>query len=197
MNKLSLFERAFFEAHGDESNPTEDATENPGTEAQDNGGDNAPATDESNPEGMADDEGGGAPDMDAPDDDYFGGDDGSIDDSVADQTDDANVGLDDKVSQIMNMNLYQRFLSLLRQIKDQLNIIRKNADVMYSLTHEVDDTVTMLMKLDENVRLYLNHYFMNENYSKNLLFFNKCLNLLKLLNDKFDANVSKGIKELK
>ena len=46
-----------------------------------------------------------------------------------------------------------------------------------------DNLVEFVKRLDENIRLYLKNSFINENYSKNLLFFNKCLNLLKLLND--------------
>jgi hypothetical protein len=197
MSELSLFERAFFEAPGDEDNTDnapEETAETPDTEAPDVGGGDAPADD---PGDEAPDDQEGAPDMDVQEDDYFGGDDGSTDNSEADDSTPVNLGLDDKVSQIMNMNLYQRFLTLLRQVSDQLNMIRSNADVMYSLSSDVDTTLSMLNKLDENVRLYLNNYFMNENYSKNLLFFNKCLNLLKLLNDQFDAKISKGIKELK
>ena len=107
-----------------------------------------------------------------------------------------NLGIDDKVSAIMNMNLYQRYLSLLNNIGNQLTMIKHNNDILYTLTDTIVDTTIALKKLDENIRLYLKNYFINENYSKNLLYFNKCLNLLKLLNDSFDANIKKSIKSI-
>lgn len=107
-----------------------------------------------------------------------------------------NLGLDDKVSAIMNMNLYQRYLTLLNTIGRQLNMIKNNSDIIYSLSSDSLTIVEALTKLDENIRLYIKNSFINENYSKNLLFFNKCLNLLKLINDVFDRDVKKGIKAL-
>lgn len=107
-----------------------------------------------------------------------------------------NLGLDDKISAIMNMNLYQRFLTLLNTIGNQLTMIKNNSDILYTLSNDSLDTVESLKKLDENIRLYLKNSFLNENYSKNLLFFNKCLNLLKLLNDVFESNINKGIKTI-
>jgi len=107
-----------------------------------------------------------------------------------------NLGLDEKISAIMNMNLYQRYLSLLNTIGGQLTMIKNNSDILHTLSADSLDIVESLKKLDENIRLYLKNSFLNENYSKNLLFFNKCLNLLKLLNDVFDSNVKKGIKTI-
>ena len=75
-------------------------------------------------------------------------------------------------------------------------MLKTNGDVLFTLSPESLDIVGSLKRLDENVRLYLKNTFLNENYSGNLLFFNKCLNLLKLLNDVFDRNVRKGIKEM-
>lgn len=124
------------------------------------------------------------------------GDDGSDNESEESNNNLKNIGLDDKVSAIMNMNLYQRFLSLLNTIGNQLTMIKNNSDILYTLSKDSLDTVESLKKLDENIRLYLKNSFLNENYSKNLLFFNKCLNLLKLLNDVFEGSVNKGIKTI-
>lgn len=133
------------------------------------------------------------------------GDDSSFDDGDAGGGDgegeengdqQKNLKLDAKVSAIMNTNLYQRFLTLLNTINSQLSSIQGNSDMIYSLSPDSPDTVNSLKKLDENIRLYLNNIFEGENYSKNLLFFDKCLNLLRLLNDSFDKDINKGIKEM-
>lgn len=131
---------------------------------------------------------------DFPEDESF--DDGDVDEQDGSNTD-ADLGIDDKVSAIMNMNLYQRFISLLTSIGTQITSIKNNSDVLYTLSKDSVDIVQSLKNLDENIRLYLKNTFINENYSKNLLFFNKCLNLLKLLNDIFDKNVRKGINAMK
>lgn len=199
MNELSMFERFLFEAPGDDPPPDvappdqpEETSDPPDMPADisddppDMGGD---------PGEMPDD---GPPDM--PGDD-FGGDsdpDGmDMDGSDPSEQNAADLGLDEKISSIMNMNLYQRFLSLLNTISSQLTMLKNNGDVLYTLSENSLGTIKSLEKLEENIRLYLKNYFLNENYSKNLLFFNKCLNLLKLLTDVFDENIKKGIKAMK
>ena len=92
------------------------------------------------------------------------------------------------------MNLYQRYLTLLNTNGSQLTMIKNNSDILFTLSKDSLSIVEKLKKLDENIRLYLKNSFLHENYSKNLLFFNKCLNLLKILNDIFDKEVRKGIK---
>ena len=175
---------------------------------EDNGGGTAP-------DDMPDmgDDGGSPPD--------FGGDDGSMDDgedgSPPDFGDDEGgfgdedgatdeeggedqkepMDLDDKVSAIMNANLYTRFLTMLTNIEAQMSQMKSNADIVYTLSPDASDMYNKYKQLDDNIRLYLNNSFIDENYSKNLLFFNKCLNLLKLLNDSFSSYVNKGIREQK
>ena len=145
---------------------------------------------------------------DSPPDMDMGDDFGSIDDGMGDgeEGDDGssngenngnNLEIDDKISAIMNKGLYQRFLSLLSTINDQISSIKKNNDILYSLSNESIDIVASLTKLDENIRLYIDNKFLNENYSINLLFFNKCLKLLSLLNDNFDKQIRKSIKNAK
>lgn len=142
----------------------------------------------------------GPPDLDDNFDDGFGGDNtGDEDNQEGDGSDDpekTDLGLDEKVSAIMNQQLYQRFLNLISSIANQLTMIKNNNDILYTLSEDTLETESSLKKLDENIRLYIKYNFVNENYSKNLLFFNKCLNLLKLLNDAFDKNIRKGIKDL-
>lgn len=104
-------------------------------------------------------------------------------------------GLDEKVSAIMNQRLYQSFLAMLNTIGSQISQVKENSDILHALSAESIEITESLQKLDENVRLYLKNIFMEENYSKNLLFFNKCLNLLKLLNDVFTERIRKGIKD--
>lgn len=190
--ELDFFERFLFEAPGDDPPDTggdgppdipEDAGDAPGPpDLPDPGG--GDVGDDSPPD-LADDGGFG-------DDTDFGAD-GS---NASEDGQEPDPGLDEKVSAVLNQELYQRFLSLLNKISGQLAMLKTNGDVLFTLSPESLDIVGSLKRLDENVRLYLKNTFLNENYSGNLLFFNKCLNLLKLLNDVFDRNVRKGIKEM-
>jgi hypothetical protein len=135
----------------------------------------------------------------APDlgDDPFSVSDNSEDENNNDENneeDNENLPLDEKISAIMNLKLYQRFLNLLNTVGNQISMIKNNNDILYSISNNSLDVLEELKRLDENIRLYLINYFNNENYSKNLLFFNKILNLLKLLNDEFNQKISKGIR---
>lgn len=153
------------------------------------------------------DEGGGDMTFDDPpalgDGDDFGmGDDQENQDQQqqmqdADIDGDGDIGLDDKVSAVMNVSLYQRYLSLLTNISQELSSIRNNNDIIYTLSEDTTKIVDSLNRLDENIRLYMKNSFPHENYSKNLLFFNKCLNLLKLLNDSFNSSIKKGMHSMK
>ena len=129
-----------------------------------------------------------------PDDMDIMGDDNTEEQSEEDKQ--HEMRLDAKVSTVMNVNLYQRYLTLLNTINGQLSMIKNNGDMIYALSKDTSSTISALKKLDENVRMYMSNIFQEENYSKNLLFFNKCLNLLKLLNDSFDKSIRKGISGL-
>lgn len=198
MREMSMFEKFLYEAPGDDPPDAPPADSPPDVPAE------APA--DSDPPDIPDDAGAdiaddGPPDMPPDGEDGFGDEGGFGDEEVGNggegNENPEDLGLDDKVSAIMNMNLYQRFLSLMNTIGAQLTMLRNNGDVLYTLSSSSLDTVESLKKLDENIRLYLKNTFLNENYSKNLLFFNKCLNLLKLLNDVFDKNIKKGINSMK
>lgn len=205
--KLSLFDRVMFEAPGDEAPPDipSEGTGPPDAGPPEMTDTNNEAPDMQEEDGASppdfDDGGGseGPPDMgddlgdDQQDDQGFGDDQPAEGDE---QDPNQNLNFDEKISAIMNMNLYQRFLSLLNNIGGQLSMIKNNSDMLYTLSNDSLDIIESLKKLDENVRLYLSNYFLNENYSKNLLFFNKCLNLLKLLNNIFEKNIQKGIKSM-
>lgn len=106
-------------------------------------------------------------------------------------------GLDEKISAILNMKLYQRYLTLLNNIASQLSMVKDNSDILHTISPDALNIIDSLKKLDENIRLYLKNTFINENYSKNLLFFNKCLNLLDLLNQSFNDNIKHGINSMK
>lgn len=201
---LSMFEKFLYEAPGDDPHDVQQATESPPDVPADAPAESGDPPDIPDDAGDVSDEpaaGDGPPDMQ---DDGFGDDTGYDDTgggeeegSEGGEENSNNLGLDEKISAIMNMNLYQRFLSLLNTIAGQLTMLKNNSDVLFSLSTDSLDTIDQLKKLDENIRLYLKNSFLNENYSKNLLFFNKCLNLLKLLNDVFDKNVKKGINAMK
>lgn len=205
MKELSLFEQFLYEAPGDDPSPDSAPDTTP---AEDTGGappdmpDEAPAEDDSPPD-MGDDFGGddmndAPPEMGGEDDGGFEDDMGFGDDTDSNESqednNENNLELDEKISSILNMNLYQRYLTLLNTIGSQLTMIKNNSDILFTLSKDSLSIVEKLKKLDENIRLYLKNSFLHENYSKNLLFFNKCLNLLKLLNDIFDKDIRKGIK---
>lgn len=202
-DELELFQKFMFEAPGDD-----DSAAVPPDEAQMDTNPDPPADMSTDVEtvGPADvsDEPPSVDDIggvdDAPPDMGDGGfeDDFSDDDLVEDDSGGTETQkLDDKLSAIMNVTLYQTFLSLIGDINEQLSTIKNNTDMFYTLSNESLDVVPSLKKLDENVRLYLKNTFIHERYEKNLLFFNKCMNLYKLLGDKFNADISKGIKEYK
>lgn len=192
----NIFEKFLFEAPGDDVPPDMvDAPPDVPEGAENDGPPDIPTDDVGGDDGMGLDD--GPPDMP----DEFGGDEFGTDDMSADGSENPddqlqNLGLDEKISAIMNMNLYQRYLSLLNTIGGQLTMLKNNSDILHSLSADSTEIIESLKKLDENIRLYLKNSFLNENYSKNLLFFNKCLNLLKLLNDVFDSNVKKGIRTI-
>ena len=178
----------FLEAPGDDGEASTDAqpTDPPADDAPpDIPDDVGTESDNDAPPDMTDED---------PSDDGLG--DTGFDDGQQQEEEDPNktMKLDAKVSTVMNVNLYQRYLTLLNTINTQLSMIKNNGDMIYTLSDQTSSIIASLKKLDENVRLYMSNIFLEENYSRNLLFFNKCLNLLKLLNDSFDASIQKGIK---
>lgn len=187
---LDLFQQSLFlEAPGDEGEASTDAqpTDPPADDAPpDIPDDVGTESDNDTPPDMPDED---------PSDDGLG--DTGFDDGQQQEEEDPNktMKLDAKVSTVMNVNLYQRYLTLLNTINTQLSMIKNNGDMIYTLSDQTSSIIASLKKLDENVRLYMSNIFLEENYSRNLLFFNKCLNLLKLLNDSFDASIQKGIKD--
>ena len=194
---MSFFDKYFVE-EGEDAPPAD-------TGGGDSGGappPEAPPADDGPPEmptdlGGGGDMGGGTDDM-PPGMDDFGGDDSSGDTSSGGGgEDDGNKKeptFAEKISNILNSKLYQRFISLLNRIENQLLSIKNNFDIFNIICSESTDHIDILKKLSENIRLYINEYFINESYSKNLLFFNKCLNLYKLTNDELIKVVKHGIK---
>ena len=190
-SKPSLFNRLFMEAPDDPPDITGETTEEVPP-------DNPPpdATEEDTLD-TPPDEGGGDMSDDAPPDidsgeDPFGSDDPTIG-TEEDQEGTADApNVSEKISIIMNRGLFQKFLTLLNTIGLQISSIKSNSDILFSLSTDTIDILKALEKLDENIRLYLSNQFEEENYSSNLLFFNKCVNLLTLLNEDLDKGISKG-----
>ena len=194
----SFFEKVFFEADdappdmAGASPPTGDMSEPPPSP----GGDAAPDMGGTDEFGMEDPNGGGGPpDIEEPGED-FGGEGGEENSEENSEEDPANMKFDDKISNVMNMNLYQRFLNMLNSITSQVNTIKDNAEIFNALTKDASDLVPSLQKLDENIRLYLSNFFLNENYSKNLLFFNKCLNEYNLHREFFTKEIKKAMRNV-
>jgi hypothetical protein len=203
---INLFEQYLFEAPGDEAPDANMGTDNSQTNTPDTAS-NSPSPNNEDPpaiDGTPDDTdmGGddGPPDMGGDDfgTDDFGTDDASEADNSGDEASQSKIqGLDGKVSAIMNHTLYKRFLVLLSQIASQQTSIRNNSDILYSITADTAGIVKTLAKLEENIRIYLRDSYINMNYTRNLLFFNKCINLLNLTNQSFDQIIRSNLNDPK
>lgn len=131
------------------------------------------------------------------DDAGFGEDESGGEDASNNQEDNPdNMNLPEKVSAIMNNQLYQRYLSMLNSVGTQISQMTDNGDVLFSLMKDgYSELLNKFKKLDENIKLWMKNNFINSDYSKNLLFFNMCLNLQSLLNESFNKKIKKGVKE--
>lgn len=190
MSNMSLFEQWMFEAPGDDPAPDVPAD----TAAPDVPADDAPSAD---PPDIGGDDMGDAPADDGPPDiggDDFGGDDFGGDDNIIPEEGSGDMGLSEKISSILNMNLYQSYLELISQIGSQISSMKDNADLLYAITPKVDTVVKRLKDLEENIRLYIDNHYLNEKYEKNRLFYNKCKNLANLIDRDFNNMISKEIK---
>lgn len=192
MSNLSLFEQWMFEAPGDDPAP-DVPSDTPDVPADD-----APAANDPPDLGGGDDLGGDMPDDGGPPDlggdDDFGGDDFG-DDNIIPEEGAEDMGLSEKISSILNLDLYQSYLELISQIGSQLSSIKNNWDLLYAITPDVENVSKRLKDLDENIRLYIDNYYLNEKYEKNRLFYNKCKNLANLINQDFNSMISKKAKE--
>ena len=176
-----------FEAPGDEEEPSDANQPAEETEVTD---EPAPA-DDVNVDDAGGDDTDAPPDLDMGDfsddstDDVLGGDDSGEDTS--------NLKLDEKISSILNVNVYKDCLRLLSDIGTQLNTIKDNVDMFDAITKTTSTFVDSLRKLDNNIREYLTNIFQDTRYENNLLFYNKCKAYYALLNEKFDKEVHKSI----
>ena len=190
---LSFFEQILFEAPGDE--PAADNTAAP--DMPDIGGGNPPDM-PSNGDVGAEMPPDMPEDMSSSDDDNndFGSDidDMNSDDDNGNGNEKKELEIDEKISNILNKLLYDKFLTLLNQIGSQLSNIKNNNEILHSIVPNLGEFVEEFKRLDESIRLYINNSFISENSSKNLLFFNQCLNALKMLNDKFSQEINKGTR---
>ena len=192
--ELEFFKQYLTEAPEDESPPDTAQEEAPPDDSFDMG----------DPPDLPSDDGGG--DINEAPPDLGGGDDGGFGDFGSDDDtgseDDGNdqggnpMELDEKISAILNHQLYQKSINLLGSIKSKISEIKDNSDVLYTIAPECTKVINKLQSLEENLRLYLKNKFVNEDYGKNRLFFNECLNLLALLSDIFDNIIKKGIKHV-
>lgn len=174
---LNLFEQVLLEAEGDE---VPDVPELP--------------TDDSPPD-LSDDVS-DITDDEPPDIDDGGFEDINLDDTGENEASNESIedlDINEKISAVMNSNLYQKFLSLITVLSDHLSIIKDHRDEIYSSFPKTLGMEESLKRLKENINLYLANNFINNNYSSNLLFFNKCSNLLNLL----DMSFAKGLKNSK
>ena len=178
---LLFFERVLLE-EGEEDAPADDMAAE-GSDPPDMGSDV-----ESDFGGDSGDFGGGGDDFGSD----FGDDSGG--DSSGEEGDDKEPSFGEKISNVLNSKLYQRYLSLLNRVENEILSIKNNLDVFNIICQKSAESVEVLKKLSENIRIYLNEFFLKENYSKNLLFFNKCINLYKLTNDQI-VKLMKNVKD--
>lgn len=176
----NIFDQLVFrEAPGDEPEPADSTdTGPPDLPADDSGG--APPIEGDEPPDI--------PEIDDFDPDNPGSemaDDGTDGDG-------APLEISEKISVVMNYQLYQRFLTLSNTVANQLSTIRSNNDLIHSVSPKALAVIEPLGKLGDNIRLYLTNNFLDNNYSRNLLFYNKCLNLMKLLEDIFARELGRG-----
>ena len=120
-------------------------------------------------------------------------DDGFGDD-LGDEGELNNLTIDEKISSILNVNLYKNYLKLLSDIGTQLNTIKSNIDMFNAISDTTGSLVESIRKLEENLRLYMIDHFQNSRYENNQLFYDKCKSLYELLNDKFEKDVRKSIR---
>lgn len=191
--ELEYFKQFLYEAPGDDPPPDISQQDDSGGDVMppDLPEDNSIDMGADGPPDLPDDSG-TPPDME--DDSGFGGDEFGGEEQQEDQNE--KMELDEKISAIMNRNLYQRFLELLGSVTSQISQIKDNRDVLNSIVEDIQGFLSRLTDLEENIRLYLKNYFIHEDYGKNRLFFNKCLNLVSLLNMIFDDAIKKGIKHV-
>lgn len=185
---VSLFQQLFLEAPEDDAPPDVEA-------APDATAEEAPPAEETADAGPPDMEAGTddlPPDMEGGEDaGMFGDDSGEAPSGEGEPKESFTVS--EKISNIMNRGLFQKFISLLNTIDLQVSTIKNSSDVLFSLTEDSVAIMKGLEKLNENIRLYLSNQFEEENYSNNLFFFNKCTNLLMLLNENLDKAVSSSV----
>lgn len=178
---LLFFEKVLLE-EGEDA-PVDDSASAEGTDPPDMGGDI-----ESDFSGDTGDTGGDDTSFDTD----FGGDSSGEDSGDGDESKEPSFG--EKISNVLNSKLYQRYLSLLNRIENEILSIKNNSDIFNIICKQSYESIEILKKLSENIRIYLNEFFLKENYSKNLLFFNKCINLYKLTNDQI-IKLMKHIKD--
>lgn len=201
--EIDFFKQFLYEAPGDDpppdiikqdnggSSPPPDMSEDNSQEFNMNGDDPPDLPEQDN---NTDDMYQDPPDID--DSDFGNNEFMDTDDENESNSDTKDLGLDKKISAIMNQDLYQRYLTLLGNVTSQILQMKDNSDILYSITTECTNIINKLSNLESSIKLYLKNNFIGENYSKNLLFFNKCLNLLNLINEIFDNEIKKGIKDV-
>lgn len=183
--KENLFYRILMEAPEDEGNPPEIS-------------DDVGAIDDAPPD--ADNT---ATPVEAPPD--IGGDDFGSNDMESDMdlggneeekpSEDEPQGLDNKVSAVLNSGLYKKTLTLLSEITKKKETIKDNIDIIRTLDPDSVIIQEQLERLEDNIRDYNEHHFLSENYSKNLLFYTKCLNLYNQIVLQFSEKINKAIKD--
>ena len=143
----------------------------------------------------------GPPDLDmGPGESIGGGDDsgdsaGFDDGGVDNEESDEPKGLSDKVSTILNQKLHRKMSALLNDIGSQLSSIKDNSDMLLSISIGSQSMIDELSLLEENIRLYMTNIFLQRSYEINMEFYNKSVNMLKLLNDKFNMDIDNGIRD--
>lgn len=187
-----------FTEEGEDTPPPDDAGGDPGPPPDLSATEDPPSLDGAgldSSENMGDTSG-GMDDMGGGDDfgssDDMGMDDNSSDDGSG-EGEKKELSVGEKISNVLNGKLYQRYLALLNRIENQILTIKNNLDIFNILFENDNSIINILKKLSENIRIYINEKFIKENYSNNKLFFNKCINLYKMTNDELVKLMKRNI----
>ena len=121
--------------------------------------------------------------------DEMSGDEGNGNEEEADQKDDE---LSTKANDILNQQLYTKFVARNKDIEGIINSIKDLVPLLpYDVVKSNDKTVNQLKSALQKGQEYVINDFVDSGYGENLLFYNKLDSLYVLLLNRIDSNLKK------
>lgn len=121
--------------------------------------------------------------------DEMSGDEGNGNEEEADQKDDK---LSTKANDILNQQLYTKFVARNKDIEGIINSIKDLVPLLpYDVVKSNDKTVNQLKSALQKGQEYVINDFVDSGYGENLLFYNKLDSLYVLLLNRIDSNLKK------